>query len=166
MVALRCINGPDARSAIKFQILIVIGAAMGIGNAVDKSGLATFASQGLLDFSHNMGMGNYGILFMVFLMTSIAAQLMTNYGAAVIMFPIVMGTAEGLGVNPYTFVFTMIAAAGCNFITPFTYPTNIMVFGSGGYRVSDFPRLGIPLTLLVATIATIVAPIVFPFIPT
>ena len=166
MVALRCINGPDARSAIKFQILIVIGAAMGIGNAVDKSGLATFASQGLLDFSHNIGMGNYGILFMVFLMTSIAAQLMTNYGAAVIMFPIVMGTAEGLGVNPYTFVFTMIAAAGCNFITPFTYPTNIMVFGSGGYRVSDFPRLGIPLTLLVATIATVVAPIVFPFIPT
>ena len=139
---------------------------MGIGNAVDKSGLATFASQGLLDFSHSIGMGNYGILFVMFLMTSIAAQLMTNYGAAVIMFPIVMGTAEGLGVNPYTFVFTMITAAGCNFITPFTYPTNIMVFGTGGYRVSDFPRLGIPLTLLVAVIATVVSPIVFPFLPT
>jgi di/tricarboxylate transporter len=166
MVAFRCINGPNARSAIKFQVLIVIGAAMGIGNAVDKSGLAAFASQGLLDFSNNIGMGNYGTLFLVFLMTSLAAQLMTNFGAAVIMFPIVMAAAQGLGVSPYPFVFTMMAAAGCNFITPITYQTNLMVYGPGGYKFSDFPRLGVPLTLLVAIIATTISPIVFPFIPT
>lgn len=166
MIALRCISGPSARKAINIQILIVIGAAMGIGKAVEQSGLAKVASETLLDIARNMDIGNFGTLFLIFLMTSIAAQLMTNFGAAVIMFPIVMGTAEGLGVSPYPFVFTMIAAAGCNFMTPVTYPTNLMVYGIGGYKFLDFSRLGIPLMFLVATIATIIASLVFPFFPT
>ena len=99
-------------------------------------------------------------------MTSIAAQLMTNYGAAVIMFPIVIGAAQGIGVSPYPFVFTMMSAAGCNFLTPVSYQTNLMIYGPGGYKFMDFPRLGLPLTLLVAVLATFIAPIVFPFIPT
>ena len=166
MVATGCINGPTARKAINFQVLIVIGAAMGIGSAVKESGLAEFASSGLLEFASNINAGNYGTLFLVFLMTSVAAQLMTNYGAAVIMFPIVISAAHGLGVSPYPFVFTMMAAAGCNFITPITYQTNLMVYGPGGYRFMDFPRLGIPLTLLVAILATVIAPQIFPFMPT
>ena len=166
MVATGCLNGPAARKAINFQVLIVIGAAMGIGSAVKESGLAEFASTGLLDFASNLHVGNYGTLFLIFLMTSIAAQLMTNYGAAVIMFPIVIGAAEGLGVSPYPFIFTMMAAAGCNFITPITYQTNLMVYGPGGYKFMDFPRLGVPLTLLVAVLATAIAPQVFPFMPT
>ena len=112
-----------------------------------------------------MNVGHYGTLFLVFAMTSIAAQLMTNFGAAVIMFPIVIGAAHGLEASPYPFVFTMMAAAGCNFMTPITYQTNLMVYGPGGYHFTDFQRLGIPLTLLVALIAVIVAPIVFPFTP-
>ncbi|MDP7006364.1 MAG: SLC13 family permease [Phycisphaerales bacterium] len=166
MVLCKCISGPVARRAINFQVLIVIGSAMGIGKAVEVSGLATTTSQALLDFAQNLHIGNYGSLFLVFLMTSIAAQLMTNFGAAVIMFPIVIGAAEGVGVSPYPFVFTMMAAAGCNFITPVTYQTNLMVYGPGGYKFMDFPKLGVPLTLLVAIIATLIAPQVFPFMPT
>jgi len=166
MVATRCISGPLAKKSINLQVLIVIGAAMGIGNAVQSSGLAQITSDSLLNFASSANIGNYGTLFLVFLITSIAAQLMTNFGAAVIMFPIVIGAAEGIGVSPYPFVFTMMAAAGCNFITPITYQTNLMVFGPGGYRFMDFPRLGIPLTLLVAILATIIAPQVFPFVPT
>ncbi len=165
MVLCRCINGPAARKSINLQILIVIGAAMGIGKAVEVSGLASIASQGILDFANNLSVGNHGTLFLVFLMTSIAAQLMTNFGAAVIMFPIVISAAHGLDVSPYPFVFTMMAAAGCNFMTPITYQTNLMVYGPGGYKFFDFPKLGIPLTLLVAVIAVIIAPIVFPFVP-
>jgi di/tricarboxylate transporter len=139
---------------------------MGIGNAVQASGLAELASSGLLNLADTFEVGNYGTLFLIFIMTSIAAQLMTNYGAAVIMFPIVLGAAEGIGVSPYPFVFTMMAAAGCNFITPVTYQTNLMIYGPGGYKFMDFPRLGLPLTILVAILATIIAPQVFPFIPT
>jgi di/tricarboxylate transporter len=165
MIATGCINGPAARRAINIQVLIVIGAAMGIGQAVDQSGLAITASTALLDFTNSLNVGNYGTLFAIFILTSIAAQLMTNFGAAVIMFPIVIGAAEGLGVSPYPFVFTMMAAAGCNFLTPVMYQTNLMVYGPGGYKFIDFPRLGVPLTLLVAFVATTIAPIVFPFTP-
>ena len=165
MVLLKCISGPSARRAINLQVLIVIGSAMGIGKAVEISGLAEVSSGYLLTFAQNINAGNYGSLFLVFLMTSVAAQLMTNFGAAVIMFPIVMGAAEGLGVSPYPFVFTMMAAAGCNFLTPVTYQTNLMVYGPGGYKFMDFPKLGIPLTLLVAILATLIAPQVFPFLP-
>ncbi len=165
MVLFKCINGPTARKAINLQVLIVIGAAMGIGKGVQVSGLAEISSGTLLNFASSAQVGNYGTLFLVFIMTSVGAQLMTNFGASVIMFPIVISAAEGLGVSPYPFVFTMMAAAGCNFMTPFTYQTNLMVYGPGGYHFADFPKLGIPLTLLVALIATFVAPIVFPFIP-
>ena len=166
MVLTRCISGQNARKSINLQVLIVIGAAMGIGRAVENSGLAEYCSTHLLQFAQSVHIGNYGTLFLIFIMTSIAAQLMTNFGAAVIMFPIVIGAAEGIGVSPYPFVFTMMAAAGCNFMTPITYQTNLMVYGSGGYRFMDFPRLGIPLTLLVAVLACIIAPQVFPFLPT
>ena len=165
MIVTRCINGPTARKAINLQILIVIGAAMGIGKAVEQSGLAELASGHLLNLANTLNVGNYGTLLLVFAMTSIAAQLMTNFGAAVIMFPIVISAAHGLDVSPYPFVFTMMAAAGCNFMTPITYQTNLMVYGPGGYHFTDFQRLGIPLTLLVALIAVIVAPMVFPFTP-
>jgi len=165
MVLTRCISGQNARKAINLQVLIVIGAAMGIGRAVDKSGLADIGSSYILQMAESVHIGSYGTLFLIFIMTSIAAQLMTNFGAAVIMFPIVIGAAEGLGVSPYPFVFTMMAAAGCNFMTPITYQTNLMVFGPGGYRFMDFPRLGVPLTLLVAVLATLIAPQVFPFMP-
>jgi di/tricarboxylate transporter len=165
MILTGCISGPKARQAINLQVLIVIGAAMGIGKAVQLSGLAEMSSTTLLTFASNMHLGEYGTLFLIFIMTSFGAQLMTNFGAAVIMFPIVISAAHGLDVSPYPFVFTMMAAAGCNFITPITYQTNLMVFGPGGYTFTDFPRLGIPLTLLVAVLATIIAPQVFPFLP-
>jgi di/tricarboxylate transporter len=166
MILLKCISGPAARKAINLQVLIVIGAAMGIGKAVEVSGLAVTCSSTLLDFAQSANIGNYGTLFLVFVMTSISAQLMTNFGAAVIMFPIVMSSAQCLGVSPYPFVFTMMAAAGCNFMTPVTYQTNLMVYGPGGYTFMDFPKLGVPLTLLVAILATLIAPQIFPFMPT
>ena len=165
MILTGCISGPKARKAINLQVLIVIGAAMGVGKAVQLSGLAEMSSGSLLGIANNFNIGNYGTLFLVFLMTSVGSQLMTNFGAAVIMFPIVIGAAHGLDVSPYPFVFTMMAAAGCNFITPITYQTNLMVFGPGEYKFSDFPRLGIPLTILIAILATLIAPQVFPFLP-
>jgi di/tricarboxylate transporter len=90
---------------------------------------------------------------------------MTNFAAAVIMFPIAMGAAAGMDASPYPFLFTMMVAAGCNFLTPITYQTNLMVYGPGGYKFLDYTRLGLPLTALAAIIAVVLAPIVFPFVP-
>ena len=83
----------------------------------------------------------------------------------VLGFPIVMATARQLNVNPAPFVLTLMVAAGSSFLSPVAYQTNLMVYGPGGYKFIDFVRLGAPLTLLVAAISTIFAPLFFPFHP-
>ena len=99
---------------------------------------------------------------MMIITTSLLAQLITNH-AATIMFGVGMSAAELLGVRPEPFMFALMAGAGCNFLTPLSYQTNLMVYGPGGYRFTDFARLGAPLLLIVACIATAVIPVVFPF---
>ena len=83
--------------------------------------------------------------------TAISCQMITNNGAAVLMFPIAMETARGLGVggatgvNPEAFVFCLMVAAGSSFMSPVAYQTNLMIYGPGGYRFLDYARLGAPL---------------------
>jgi di/tricarboxylate transporter len=97
------------------------------------------------------------------MMTAILAQFVTNYGAATIMFSIVMPVAELLELSPYPFVFGLMAGAGCNFLTPIAYQTNLMVYGPGGYRFTDFIRLGLPLLVIVISCALLMIPLFFPF---
>jgi di/tricarboxylate transporter len=87
----------------------------------------------------------------------------TNFGAAVIVFPIAISTAIAVDASPVPFVLGVMAGAGSNFLTPFGYQTNLMVYGPGRYRFLDFPRLGLPLLLIVITSATVMIPLVFPF---
>ena len=88
------------------------------------------------------------------------------------MFPIAMETAQGVkvgeivGVSPEPFVIVLMVAAACSFITPIAYQTNLMVYGPGGYRFMDYPKLGVPLTLIVSAVAVLVTPLAFPFHPT
>ena len=96
-------------------------------------------------------------------MAAAFSLFITNNGAAVVMFPIVMTLARDLGVSPLPFVFTLMVAAGSNYISPVTYQTHLMVWGPGGYKFADFARLGAPLTLLLALVCTFVAPLAFPF---
>jgi di/tricarboxylate transporter len=102
-------------------------------------------------------------LLVLFLVTMLFAQVITSYGAAVLMFPITMATAESLGVNPEPFVLSLMVAAGSTYLTPVAYQTNLMVYGPGGYRFFDYTRLGAPLVLLIALICLICAPMFFPF---
>ena len=102
-------------------------------------------------------------IFATIIVTALLAQLVTNFAAATIMFAVAMSSAELLGVRPEPFVFGLMAGAGCNFLTPLSYQTNLMVYGPGGYRFTDFARLGAPLLLLVSLIATIVIPLFFSF---
>lgn len=90
---------------------------------------------------------------------------MTNNGAGILMFPVAIEAAREYGVSPEPFVFTLMMAVGSCFMTPVSYQTNLMVYGPGGYRFEDFGRLGLPLTLLVALLTTLICPLVFPFGP-
>lgn len=163
MVGSKCINASMARKAIDFSVLITIGAAIGIGSAVRDSGLGTWVGNSLVDLTNAVGGGDRLLLAAIVLATALIAQVATNFGAAVILFPIAISTAAGVDANPLPFVLGVMAGAGSNFLTPFGYQTNLMVYGPGRYRFGDFARLGVPLLLIVLLSATVMIPLVFPF---
>ena len=162
MVFSRCVTGTVARQSINLQVLISIGAAIGLGAALVQSGATSVIVNGLVGEASSMQFHPTVMMLLLFVIANILSQLITPYAATVLMFPIVMQSAEALGVNPLAYVFVLMVA-GCNFSTPIGYQTNLMVYGPGGYRFLDFARLGIPLTVLVAVICLIVAPLVFPY---
>ena len=167
MVWTRCCTGTLARRSINWQVLLVIGAAIGVGKAMYESGAAQAVADAI--FSATGDMGPRGLLFVFSLLTAVLCQLVTNKGAAILMFPIAMALAAeaggGQGVSPEPFVITLMATAAGSFMTPVGFVTNLMVYGPGGYRFTDYLRLGVPLTLLVAGLCAWLAPMAFPFHP-
>lgn len=163
MVITRCVTGTIARSSVNWQVLLVIGAAIGIGRAMDQSGAASAIADVI--FAVVGPLGGYAALAALFITTNVFSQLITNKGAAVLMFPITIAVAAEMELSPEPFMVTLMIAAACSFITPVGFVTNLMVAGPGGYRFSDFVRLGLPLTLISGTLCVVIAPMVFPFNP-
>jgi di/tricarboxylate transporter len=104
---------------------------------------------------------NY-VLGGVILLTSISTQLLSNNATAVLLLPIAISTALGLGVNPKPFIVAVCFGASACFATPIGYQTNLLVYGPGGYRFSDYFKLGIPLNLLVLVLGTVLIPLFWP----
>jgi di/tricarboxylate transporter len=160
MVLTRCITGPIARRAVDWQVLITIGAAMGLGKAVETTGAAAYLADHFIGWA---GTEPLIALAVVYGMTMIFTEVMSNNAAAALMFPIAMATSATLGVDFMPFIMAIMIAASCGFATPIGYQTNLMVYGPGGYRFSDFMRFGGPLNLITYATTMVVAPIVWPF---
>lgn len=155
-----CLNTEDARRSIDYKVLLVIACAYGLGIAVQKVGLADIiAGQALLVANGNPLL----MLALIYLVTALLTETITNNAAAIVMFPIAMSGAESLGVNTAPFAVAVMIAASASFVTPIGYQTNLMVFGPGGYRFIDYIKLGLPLSLLVASIALWIIPQVWIF---
>ncbi len=163
MVVTRCVTGTIARKSVNWQVLLIIGAAIGIGRAMDQSGAANGIASVI--FSVVGPMGGYAAIAGLFIVTNVMSQLITNKGAAILMFPITIAVAADMELSPEPFIVTLMVAAACSFITPVGFVTNLMVAGPGGYRFSDFLRLGLPLTLIAGTLCVVLAPLAFPFNP-
>lgn len=160
MLISACLNMEDARNSIDYKVLLVIACAFGLGAAVQKVGLADMiADQALLIAAGNPLM----MLALVYIATALLTETITNNAAAIIMFPIAMSGAQSLDVNTTPFAVAVMIAASASFVTPIGYQTNLMVFGPGGYRFSDYVKLGLPLSLLVAGIALWIIPQVWAF---
>lgn len=155
MIAFRCCTTGEARRSVDWSVLIVIGAAIGIGTAMNESGAANSIAESLISLA---GGDSMLALASVFLATMICTELITNNAAAVLMFPIALQTAATLDSNPTAFVITVMIAASASFLTPFGYQTNLMVFGVGGYRAIDYVRFGLPLSLIVFVVTMLVVP--------
>ena len=160
MVGFRCCTTTEARRSVDLSILIVIGAAIGIGAALEKSGAATAIADGLLAVASGDRMF---ALAAVFLATMLCTELITNNAAAVLMFPIALRAASALGCSPTPFVITVMIAASASFLTPFGYQTNLMVYGVGGYRAVDYVKFGLPLSIIVFVVTMLVVPNVWAF---
>ena len=160
MLATRCISATDARRSIAWEGLLLIAASFGLAQAVEKTGL-----DGLIDESAIGAVGSSPLLVLgtVYLITMFATELMSNNAAAVLMFPIAWQTATNLQVNPMPFAMAVTVAASCGFATPMGYQTNLMIYGPGGYKFTDYTRFGGPLNLIVMIVTVLLAPLIWPF---
>jgi di/tricarboxylate transporter len=160
MIMLRCCTANEARRSIDWSVLLVIGSAIGIGTALEQSGAASAIAGGLLNLA---GENPHRSLAAIYLATMLCTELITNNAAAVLMFSISVKAADSLGVNTAPFVIAVMIAASASFLTPSGYQTNLMVYGAGGYRVTDYLRFGLPLSLVVFAVAMVVIPRYWPF---
>jgi di/tricarboxylate transporter len=160
MLIMGCTRAEEARSTIDWQVLIVIAAALGIGNALQITGIAATLAGGFLDFAGNQP---YTALIVTYLVTWVLTEVITNNAAAVLVFPFAISTAASLGVDFMPFIMTIMFAASASFSTPIGYQTNLMVLGPGGYEFKDYLKFGLPLNLMVALVTILLVPVVWPF---
>jgi di/tricarboxylate transporter len=153
MVLTRCVRMGAARQSIDLQVLIVIGAAFGIGAALVHTGATQIIAGPLLHLAEGSPIG---LLAAIYVITTILASFISHNAAAVLMFPLAIAGAAGLNqpLLPYALVIAMAASA--SFATPISYQTNLMVYGPGGYRFTDFVRIGLPLNAIVGVISVVV----------
>jgi di/tricarboxylate transporter len=142
----KTISFTGARKYIQFDVLIVIACAIGIGIALETTGAAALIANHFVDITK--GFGIIGAIFVVYFLTSFFTEIITNNAAAVLMFSISLHIADQLAVDPMAFFVTIAIAASASFATPIGYQTNLIVYGPGGYRFSDYLKIGIPLNIL------------------
>lgn len=160
MIATRCLSAESAQRSVDMRVVIAIGASLSLGVAVFKTGLAGMAASGVMAMGGGDPLLN---LFLLYLATVIITETITNNAAAVLMFPIALSIASGLGVDAMPFVMAVLFGASASFATPIGYQTNLMVQGPGGYSFADYLRVGLPLTLLVGGVVVWLVPMVWPF---
>jgi di/tricarboxylate transporter len=160
MVLTGCMPLSAAGRSVEFGTLVIIACAIGLEAAVTHSGLtATIADM----LSKIGGDDPYVALTVVFLGCIVMDTLITNVASAVFMFPIALYLAGKLGVSFMPFAITVMVGASCSFISPMGYQTNLMVYGPGGYKFTDYVKIGVPLTILVGIITIILTPLFFGF---
>lgn len=160
LVFLRILTPGEARDAVNLDVIVTIAAAFGLAAAMQVSGLADVLADGL---SSAFGWaGPRGVLLGVVLTTVALTELVTNNAAALLMFPIAYSSAIAVGMDPRGVAIAVAITASASFLTPIGYQTNTMVYGPGGYRFTDYTRLGAPLTALMVATTVILVPILWP----
>lgn len=160
MIVTGCINASRARRSVDLPVLIVIGASFALGNALTATGAAQWIAGGLFGLGP---LSPWLALALIYILTAVFTELITNNAAAVLMFPIALAVSEQLGVNFLPFAIAVMFAASASFITPLGYQTNLMVYGPGRYQFTDYVKIGLPLSLLVGAVSIGLIPLVWGF---
>jgi di/tricarboxylate transporter len=151
----------EAYRSIEWKAIFLIAGMLPLGIAMEHSGAANLLAEGVVSL-----VGAYGSLVVMaslFILAALASQVMPNPAVAVLLAPIAFNTASDLGVSPYPMMMAVAVSASAAFLSPVGHPANVLIMGPGGYRFSDFLRVGIPLTLVVLVVSLLVVPVFWPF---
>ena len=151
LILSRSISPSDAKNMIEWRVLIIIAGAFGIAHAIQNSGLAEVISNGMMSLVQPLGI--IGILSGIYVLTSVYTSFITNNAAAAFLFPVALSTALNFNIDVRPMAMTVTIAAAASFATPIGYQTNLMVYSPGGYKFSDYLRVGIPLQTLIGIFA-------------
>ncbi|NWO13069.1 SLC13 family permease [Virgibacillus sp.] len=154
MLAMKVVTMEEIKKYIHFDVLVLIACSFGIGIATMKSGLAPWIADGIVTVGKPLGL--FTLLLLIYIVTNIFTEIITNSAAAILMIPIAFEMAETLGLDPMGFAVTVTIAASASFITPIGYQTNLIVYGPGGYTFKDYVKIGTPLSILVMFITVII----------
>ena len=161
MILTGCIQLRDAYRALQPNVLLLIAGTIALGTAMESTGTSRFYAENFLKLFS--GASPTVVLAAFLLLTSVSTQLLSNNATAVLLIPIAISTALGLGVHPKPFIIAVCFGASACFASPIGYQTNLLVYGPGGYRFSDYLKLGIPLNVLVLVLGTLFIPVIWPF---
>lgn len=160
LLAFRVIETGEARSAVDWTVLIVIGAALGLGKAMEVSGAAEMIGNGMVNITS--AYGPRVLLAGLVIVTAILTETITNNGAIALMFPIALSVAQSQGLEPRAFIVSITLVSSMALLTPIGYQTNLMIYGPGNYKFTDFFKVGFPLAVVLWIIVIALAPVIWP----
>jgi di/tricarboxylate transporter len=159
MVVTGCLQMRDAHRSIELPVLLLIASALGVSQALDHSGAAEWIAGHLLRWA--LPYGKVAVLAMIVILTGLLTELLSNNACAALMGVLALATARHVGMDPRPLLIAVAVTSSYGFATPIGYQTNLMVLGPGGYRFSDYMRVGIPLDLLCWAMTILVVPLVW-----
>lgn len=154
LILTKSLTPEEAKRSIQFNILLLIASAFGIGTTLLKSGTAAWLANGLIAIGSPFG--TFAIILILYIITNVFTEIMTNNAAAVVMFPICIAIATQLHLNPLPLLIAITIAASASFATPIGYQTNLIVYGPGGYKFKDYLKIGLPLNFIVMVVTMII----------
>lgn len=160
MVLTRCLTMEEAYRYIEWKAVFLIAGMLPLGTALDKSGAAGLLAEGVAGFLGPFG--PHAVLFGLLAITFIATSIIPTAALVVLMVPIALQTAAGMGISPHALMMGVAMAASSSFTSPISHPANVLVMGPGGYRFIDYVKVGLPLTLVVLLVLMAVLPIFWP----
>jgi di/tricarboxylate transporter len=150
----------EAYRSIEWKAVFLIAGMLPLGIAMQKTGTAQLLAQGVIGSLG--GLGPLAVIAGLYLLTTLTSQVMPNPAVLVLMAPIAVSAARGMGVSPHSMMMAVALSASASFLSPVAHPANSLVMGPGGYRFTDYLRFGLPLTLVVLVVTLLVLPFFWP----
>ncbi len=160
MVLTGCLRMEEAYRAIEWRAVFLIAGMLPLGTAMQQSGAASYIAEGMVDLLG--GFGPWGIIIGLYLITSLGTLAIPPPALVVVMSPVALQAAAGFDISPYTIMMAIAIAAASSFMSPVSHPANLLVMGPGGYRFTDYIKIGVPLSLVAMIMALLLLPVFWP----